>query len=170
MPAPPRHPFDPELVRFLTGGRSLNLAAADGEGRPSQCRALGCRIDGAGARVTVFLSRHQGADLLRDAARNGALAAVFSDPPTHRTLQLKGSDARPEPLAPGDADRVAAYRTAFVQGLLPLGFKEPLIRALLDCPDQDLVALAFTPEAVFNQTPGAQAGTPLTPPVSPGAP
>jgi hypothetical protein len=44
-----------------------------------------------------------------------------------------------------------------------LGFPEPLVRALLDCRDEDLVALTFTPVAVFNQTPGAQAGTPLTP-------
>lgn len=169
MPAQPPTPLDPELVRFLTGGRSLNLAGAGPDGRPSQCRALGCRIDGVG--VTLFLSRHQGADFLRDVARSGAVAAVFSDPPTHRTLQLKGTDARQEPLAKGDAERVAAYRTAFVHSLLPLGYKEALIRALLDCPDHDLVALAFTPGAAFNQTPGAQPGAPLAPPTPiPGAP
>ena len=64
-------------------------------------------------------------------------------------------------MAPGVPAVVAAYGTAFVACLRPLGFTEPMVRALLDCPDADLVAVAFTPEAAFNQTPGAQAGTPL---------
>jgi hypothetical protein len=118
-------------------------------------------VDGKGRRITVFLSAPHAADLLRDVGQSRALAVVFSEPPTHRTIQIKGRDARVEPLALGDPAVVEAYRKAFVECLRPLGFTEAMVRALLDCADKDLVAVAFTPEAAFNQTPGAQAGTPL---------
>ena len=153
--------LDPELVRFMTSGVSMNAGSGDAQGTPSLCRAFGCKVDAARGRVTVFLPAPQAVELLADVARSRALAVAFSEPPTHRTIQVKGREARVEPLAEGDAARVAAYRTAFVECLLPLGFTEPLVRALLDCPDANLVAVGFTPEAAFHQTPGAQAGTPL---------
>ncbi|BDU70759.1 hypothetical protein GETHOR_28600 [Geothrix oryzae] len=155
--------LDPELVRFMTSGISMNAGSGSADGTPSQCRVLGCRVDPGTDLVTVFFAEPQAVDLLRDVARSGKLAVVFSDPPTHRTVQVKGSDARRVPLAEGDLARVAAYRTAFVQCLLPLGFTEPMVRTFLDCPDAGLVALTFTPEAAFNQTPGAPAGSPWAP-------
>ncbi|MFN7958714.1 MAG: hypothetical protein U0P46_10405 [Holophagaceae bacterium] len=161
MPSPTALQLDPDHLRFMAGGVSINTGSSGPDGRPSQCRAFGCRVEGAGRRIRIFLSAPHAVDLLRDVRRSGALAVVFSDPPTHRTIQLKGRDARVEPLAPDDPAVVAAYRAAFVACLGPLGFPEPVVRALLDCPDSDLVAVAFTPEAAFNQTPGAQAGAPL---------
>jgi hypothetical protein len=160
--AAPIH-LGPDYVRFMTGGVSINTGSGGSDGLPSQCRAFGCRVDAEGGRITVFLAAPQAADLLRDVARSQAVAVVFSDPPTHRTMQFKGWDAQVEPLVEGDLARVSAYRTAFVQCLLPLGFTESTVRAFLDCPDEQLVAVTFTPEAAFNQTPGAQAGTPLIP-------
>ena len=162
MPAATPFRIDPDLARFLTGGVSINAGSAAEDGTPSLCRALGCRVAPAGDRVAVFFSSRQAADLLQDVARSRALAVVFSEPPTHRTLQLKGRDAQVEPLTDGDLARVEAYRAAFAQCLAFLGFTETLVRTLLDCPDADLVALTFTPQAAFNGTPGAQAGTALS--------
>lgn len=164
MPSPSPFRPDPDLARFLAGGVSINAGSGSAERNPSLCRALGCRVEGGGARLTVFFSALQAADLLRDIRQGGAVAVVFSHPPTHQTVQVKGWDARVEPLAEGDLARVAAYRTAFAETLGPLGFPEALVRSLLDCADADLVAVGFTPEAAFNQTPGARAGTPLAAP------
>ena len=161
MPSPTALQLDPDHLRFMAGGVSINTGSSGPDGRPSQCRAFGCRVDGKARRITVFLSAPQAVDLLGHVGQSGAIAVVFSEPPTHRTIQIKGRDARVEPLAPGDPAVVEAYRRAFVECLRPLGFPEAMVRALLDCADKDLVAVAFTPEAAFNQTPGAQAGTPL---------
>lgn len=174
MPALPSLLLDPELTRFVMGGVSINAGSGSAEGLPSLCRAFGCRVDPGTGRITLFFSAPQAADLIRDATASGALAAVFSEPPTHRTVQIKGQDARLVPLAEGDLACVTAYRTAFAQSLVFLGFTEVMVRTLLDCRDEALVALAFTPSDFFNSTPGAQAGTPLTPaptpPPTPGAP
>ena len=162
MPAPPPLQLDPDLARFVMGGVSINAGSGSAEGIPSLCRAFGCRVDPGTGRITLFFAARQAADLVRDATGSGALAVVFSEPPTHRTVQIKGQDARRVPLAEGDLACVTAYRTAFAQCLVFLGFTEVMVRTLLDCPDEDLVALTFTPSAFFNATPGAQAGTPLT--------
>lgn len=113
-------------------------------------------MDPGGGQVAVFLSSRQAADLLRDVTHSRALAVVFSEPPTHRTVQIKGRDARVVPLAEGDLARVRAYRDAFAQCLAFLGFTETMVRTLLDCPDADLVALAFTPlSPIVAPPPGA---------------
>ena len=180
MSAHPSLILGPELTRFVTGGVSINAGSASAAGVPSLCRAFGCRVDSAAGRLRLFFAGPQAVDLVRDATRSGALAVVFSEPSTHRTIQVKGQDARIEPLADGDLACVTAYRAAFAQSLVFLGFTEAMVRTLLDCPDEALVAVAFTPSVLFNATPGAQAGTPLTPaliptliptpPLAPGAP
>ncbi|WP_243302578.1 hypothetical protein [Geothrix oryzisoli] len=171
MPAPPPLFLDPDLARFITGGVSINAGSGSAEGLPSLCLAFGCRVDSGTNRLTLFFAAPQAVDLVRDATRSGALAVVFSEPSTHRTLQIKGGDARLAPLGEGDLACVEAYRAAFAQCLVFLGFTEVMVRTLLDCPDEALVALTFTPSALFNVTPGAQAGAPLipTPPRAPGA-
>ena len=94
-------------------------------------------------RITLLFAAPQAADLVRDASASGTLAAVFSEPPTHRTVQIKGRDARLVPLAEGDLTCVQAYRTAFAQSLVFLGFTETMVRTLLDWPEEDLVALTL---------------------------
>lgn len=174
MPPPPTLQLDPDLARFVTGGVSINAGSAGVAGAPSLCRAFGCRLEPGTGRLRVFFAQSQAADLIRDATAGGALAVVFSEPATHRTIQVKGGDARLVPLGEGDLACVETYRTAFAESLVFLGFTEVMVRTLLDCPDEALVALTFTPAALFNSTPGAQAGTPLipalTPLLAPGAP
>ena len=109
----------------------------------------------------VMNSQTQATQLLADVRRSGAVAAVFSKPSTHRTLQLKGRDAA---ILDADADdllAVARYRDAFVAETSALGHPAHLIGAMFDCPDKDIVAISFTPDAAFSQTPGPQAGQAL---------
>lgn len=153
--------LDAEHAAFLEGGVSITAGARDGRRVPSLARALGARVSADRRQVTIFFSRRQARPLLAALEENGALAVVFNEPHTHRALQLKATDAREVQLDPGDALRVEAYRQAFVDEVGPLGFPEPLVRALLRIPDEDLVAVAFTPGSAHLQTPGPQAGTPL---------
>jgi hypothetical protein len=49
----------------------------------------------------------------------------------------------------------------FVEVLDPLGFEAAMIRTLLAFPDSDIVAVSFTPDEAYSQTPGPNAGSPL---------
>lgn len=154
-------PIETEHVRFMEGRVSISLGACDAGRLPSVCRALGCRVSPDRMRITLFLSASQGRLLLADVRASGAIAVAFSLPSTHRTLQMKGCDARVLPLVAGDAALVDGYRDGFVRELEPLGYDPLLVRTFLACADDDLVAIEFTPAEAYDQTPGPRAGEPL---------
>jgi hypothetical protein len=152
---------DPELAAFLRQeGLSLMAGSCGADLRPSVIRALGCEF-GLDDTVRLFVSQVQAAPLLAHVRETGRLAAVFTRPSTHRTVQLKGADARAEPVSEADLAIVARYRDQLVAELEPLGLAPALVRALLTCPDQDVVAIRFTPNEAYSQTPGPDAGRAL---------
>lgn len=156
--------IDEELAAFLQSGMSLHVASRGAGLEPRVARAVGCRVSPDRRLVTVFVLASQAGPLLGDFAANGDIAFVASYPSTHRTVQLKGRDARPVPLDPADESLVARQADAFVADLAKLGYEEALPRSLLAGECADVVAVAFTPLQAFAQTPGPGAGAPLAKP------
>jgi hypothetical protein len=150
--------FDAEHADLMQRGTSLTVAACGHDLRPSVARATGCRVAPDRRNVRVLISARQAAQVLAHVRETGALAAVFSVPSTYITLQLKGTDATVEAATTEDLEAVARYVEAFVAELDPLGYAPELIRTMLTCPKEDIVALSFTPAAAFTQTPGPGAG------------
>jgi hypothetical protein len=159
--ANPAPSFDEAHAAFMESGVSVHVASRGPANVPSVGRALGCRVAPDRSRVTIFVSAAQAPDLVADLRTSRMAAAVFSRPSTHQTIQIKGDDATIVALADGDLARVAAYADALVRDLQALGYTEAFGRALVDCVPADLVAVAFTPKAAFQQTPGPNAGAPL---------
>jgi hypothetical protein len=154
--------LDAELAAFMQqDGISLTLGSCGADLRPSVGRAAGCKVAPDRGTVHLFVSRVQAAPVLAHVRETGRIAAVFSRPSTHRTLQLKGQDARIEAVAPADLAIVARFRDAFVTELAALGHAEELTRTLFSFPDEDLVMLSFTPQEAYSQTPGPNAGQAL---------
>lgn len=161
MTTEPAPLFDCDHAAFMQGGISLHAASCGEDHLPSAARALGCRISDDRLNVRILVSAKQATQLLEDVHRSGAMAVVFSKPSTHRTLQLKGRDAARCEADADDLLAVARYRDAFIAETSALGHPAHLIGAMLDCPDEDIVAIRFTPDAAFSQTPGPQAGQAL---------
>ena len=153
--------LDEDNAAFIQRGVSIHVASRGKTNVPSLARAIGCRVSRDRRRVTTFVPSAQAGALLDDVGATGAIAAVFSQPSTHRTIQLKAARAVVEPIAKADLRLIEAYRDAFVAEVSPMGFAEGTIRAFLACAPGDLVAVTFTPTAAFEQTPGPSAGTPL---------
>lgn len=152
--------IDAEYARFLQGAVSIIAASRNAANQPELVRAHGCRVARDRRRVRLFLATTQAAALLEDVRRNGLIAVVFTEPGTHRSVQVKGDSARITRLRPDEAPRADAYRDAMVLQLGKGGVSEALTRALLD-PMDGLVALEFMPTHAFVQTPGPGAGRPL---------
>ena len=107
--------------------------------------------------MTVLCEAARAGSVLENIAANGLIAVVFSQPSTHRTIQLKGSDARV--IRVTGADRAIAQRhlQAWVQDLQLIGYATEFARAVRgEAPD--LVAVTFTLASAFLQTPGPAAG------------
>ncbi|WP_193353136.1 pyridoxamine 5'-phosphate oxidase family protein [Alicycliphilus denitrificans] len=102
--------LSPENIALVAGGVSAIVASRDAQLRPSVMRAVGSRIRADGRRITVFLRRSQSQLLLADIAATGHIAVVFSDPPSHRTVQVKATAALQRALRPADEPALPGAR------------------------------------------------------------
>ncbi|MCC2674860.1 MAG: hypothetical protein K0R58_1807 [Ramlibacter sp.] len=150
-----------DLVAMMARGVSVIVGSRDAKLRPSIMRAVGSRIERDGQDITVYLSRSTSRQLIQDIAATGQLAVVFSEPSTHRTVQLKASRADIRSAVDEDAPVLAAYLRSMEHEIQQVGFGPPVARALLAHRLEDVVAVRFTPEQAFDQTPGPRAGAAL---------
>lgn len=146
------------LVAMMARGVSVNVASRDERLRPSAMRAMGSAIDPDRGTVTVYLARRQAAQLLRDIESSGCIAAIFSEPPTHVTVQLKATTAATRPATEDDRPALDRYLASMEREIERVGHPPALTRAMLAWRLEDLVAVTFVPEQVFEQTPGPKAG------------
>lgn len=152
---------DETLAAFVTQRVSIVAASRDHANVPSLTRAIGCRVADDRRTVTVFVDATQAGALLADVLAAGVIAVVFSQPSTHRTFQLKGVDAARVPVSDADRECIARYADMMVEEILQIGQPEAFTRAMLAGTPTGVVAIAFTPCAAFDQTPGPRAGARL---------
>lgn len=151
----------PEHSALIEQGVSVIVASRDAQLRPSLMRAMGSQLGADGALITVYLRPSQARPLLADLAAGGPIAVVFSDPASNRTLQVKAGGARARAVTPADQAVLRRYRVSMQQRIGQVGFGPDFVAAFLAAPADDLVALEFTPESAFDQTPGPGAGRTL---------
>ncbi len=150
--------MDADLCAFLQSGVAIDVASCSAGLMPATTRGLGCRLGETRTTLRLLIAPSQAGAVLAQVNLTGAIAAVFSDPTTRNTVQLKGNDARVE--APDSADRaaLARYRSQLVPALGELGYDMGVARALLACAPDDVAVLVFTPASASTQTPGPNAG------------
>ena len=149
----------PDQTTFLQGPLSINLAASGRDGWPCVCRAQGCVVARDRRSVTVLLSARRGRELLDALDGGSGIAAVFSQPATHATLQLKAGHAARVPVNAALKACNARYAQRFADELVGLGYGADLGKGIVRLMSaSDLTALRFAPEIVFDQTPGPAAG------------
>lgn len=155
--------LSPEWLALVAKGVSAMVASRDHALRPSLMRAVGTYLDAGTGELTLYLRQSQSAALLTDLQASGRMAVVFSEPATHRTLQLKGRALHLRPATEADQPRLDSYRASMVREVGLVGYDGRFVAAMLAAPLRDVVAIAFQPEQAFDQTPGPLAGTPLHP-------
>jgi len=147
-----------ELIRFMESGISLCAASRDKRLLPSLARVLACRVERQQGRVRLLLASSQSEQLLRDCLATDRIALVLSDPPTHRTWQLKGDGVQIHEVTQGDQQCIERHGAEFALTIGPLGFSPAFASALFAHPAGEVVAIGFTPQQLFDQTPGPRAG------------
>jgi hypothetical protein len=160
MVAPALIPAD--LLAMMRRGVSVNVASRDAALRPSLMRAVGSDVSPDGRSITVYLSRRQSRQLVQDVAATGFITAVFSEPASHRAVQVKATRATLRNAGPDDEPILAAYQASMEHEIQRVGYAPALTRAMLAHRLDDLVAITFEPEQAFDQTPGSKAGARLT--------
>jgi hypothetical protein len=165
--APPAASLPDDVAAFIQGGVSITVASRDERLVPSIAKALGCHVGEGGREVTVLMFAPAAEAVARDIARHGRAAVVFSRPSTNKTVQLKGRDVRSVPVRPGDVAIVRRYLALFADDLQTLGWGHDYVDGVFRYDPGQLVAIRFTPEGAFLQTPGPGAGAAME--LKPGA-
>jgi len=155
-------PLDADHAAFIQGGVSVIVATRNAEQVADVVRGCGCRVSRDRRRVTVLVEPSRAGTLLDDIAANGMIAVVFSQPSTHRTIQLKGSDARVVKVTAADRAIAARHLRDWREDLCRIGYTPEFANAVRGAAPR-LAAIAFTPSAAFQQTPGPGAGQPIVP-------
>jgi hypothetical protein len=154
--------IDRDVIGFLDGRRvAVSIASRSEHCIPSVTRALGYRISADASEFAIFVPR-QAERVLADLRATAQAAVVFTEPSTHKSVQVKGCDSRITPLEEGDWPVISAYADDLVAEICPLGYAEPLIRKMVECTPQQVLAVRFAPTAAFGQTPGPRAGAALS--------
>lgn len=148
----------PEQQAFIEQGVAIDLAAGDAQLRPNTARGYGARLDLTSQELTVYLARSLSQPLLDAALSQDQVAVVFCLPATETALQIKGRQLRLRPITAADWAIITQHGASFVDGIVALGYTRDFAQAYMACDAPDMVALQFTPVALFDQTPGPQAG------------
>jgi len=150
-----------DLIEMMARGVSVNVASPHARQRPSVMRALGSSLDAVQGRVTVYLSRAQASQLVLDVSSTGYIAAVFSEPFSHRAVQIKATRATLRNADASDVPVLARYRESMEREVQKVGHPAGVASAMLAHRIEDLVAISFEPELAFEQTQGPKAGSAL---------
>lgn len=150
--------LDEEHATFIQGGVSVVVATRDADLVPDVVRGCGCRVSADRRRVTVLVEPDRAGTVLEDIRGNGMVAVVFSQPSTHRTIQLKGTDAKLTRVTAADQAIATRHHAAWVAELTSIGYTADFASVVHGRAQQGMVAIAFTPIAAFQQTPGPGAG------------
>ena len=153
--------LDESHAAFIQGGVTVVVCSRNADLMPDVVRGCGCRVSRDRRRVTVLVEPERAGTVLADIAATGMIAVVFSQPSTHLTIQLKGTDAKLVRVTPAERAVADRHLQAWVDELCLIGYTPDFARAVRGRAEQGLAAIAFTPTAAFQQTPGPGAGQPL---------
>lgn len=152
--------LDEARAAFVQRHTSISVAARDAQLRPAVARAYGCRVAADRRQMTVFLCAVHAGAVLQCLRQHGEIAVAVARPHTHETVQLKGPVTNIAAVSAADREAMLAYRESFVEELASLGYTAEFVRGMFPGGD-DCYAVTFAPTALFDQTPGPQAGRKL---------
>lgn len=146
-----------DMIELLAVGVAHQVGACSADGRPVLCRALAAQLEADG-RVAVIISGVSAFEVLDAIRRTRRVSVNFTVPTTYRSLNLAGNDAEVDLGGTAYRALVDARHRAFRDQLATLGFTPDYTAAVYSAPDDDLMAIRFTPIVARNQTPGPGAG------------
>jgi hypothetical protein len=150
--------IDSAFADFLQEGLAIHVGTRNDRLEPNGARASAARVDGDGVHVTVFVPKVAAGRILPDLKSNGATAIVFCRPVDDRTCQVKGTFISARPGRADEQAFVLDQWSRFLVNLEQIGIPRAAAAAWVAWP---AIAVRVKATAIFDQTPGPQAGTQL---------
>ena len=149
----------PELAAFIESGISVLVGTRDARLRPDCVRGAGVRADPEAGTLSVFLPAASSERALANLADNRRIAVTVTRAIDHRSLQVKGGALEVRPATAEERQEIARYLELLAVDWGHVGVPRQATKSMNHWP-AFLVTLRC--EALFEQTPGPGAGSPLT--------
>lgn len=150
--------IDAQLAAFLEDGVGIHLGSRNDRLEPNGARAVSVKVERDGHHLLVFIAQVAADRVLPDLEANGQAAVVFGRPTDERSCQVKGTFVDVRPVRSEERAYARAQWSAFLDNLEYVGIPRVSARTWTDQPD---LAIRLKVTAIFEQTPGADAGKAL---------
>jgi hypothetical protein len=150
--------IDAQLTSFLHDGVGIHIGTRNERLEPNGARAIASRVEEDGAHLTVYVAKVAAARVLPDLESNGLAAIVFGRPTDDRACQVKATFVSARAARVQERPRIMAQWRAFLENLERIGIPRDGMEGWTTWP---AVAIRLRATAIFNQTPGPEAGAPL---------
>jgi len=151
--------IDAALALFLQQGLAINIGTRNARLEPHAAYAPAARVEPDGTHVVVFVPVIGAAAVLADLSANGQAAIVFARPEDDRACQVKGVFVSAAEARDDDQPFVLAQWHGFLRQLEIIGTPGESTRTWITWP---CVAIRLRVTALYSQTPGPDAGAPLS--------
>jgi hypothetical protein len=150
--------IDKELAVFLEEGIGIQIGTRNASLTPNGARIVAVRVEDAGTHLTAFVPARAASQVLPDLEANGHAAIVFARPPDERSCQVKGMFAGMGATGPAEERFVRDQWQRWLERLTTIGLPLSTLEGWDAWP---CVAIRIRVTALFNQTPGPNAGSVL---------
>ena len=151
--------IDAALAQFLQEGLGIHVGTRNERLEPNGARAVAVHVEPDGAHVVVYFAKVAAKRILADLEANGQAAVTFARPPDERACQVKGVYVSARAARPNERAGVLAQWGAFLDKLETIGIPRANVAGWVSWP---AIAIRLKVTALFDQTPGPQAGTALS--------
>jgi Pyridoxamine 5'-phosphate oxidase len=151
--------IDDAIAAFLEQGLGIHLGTRNGQLEPTAAHVPAVLVDADRVHLTVFVPRVAAGRVLADLESNGQAAVVFGRPEDDRSCQVKGTFVSARDATDAERHVVERQWRGFMAQLELIGLPGEADRqwAIWPC-----VALRIRVRSLFSQTPGPDAGAPLS--------
>ena len=150
--------IDPRLVEFLEQGLSLHLGTRDGNRHPAGGRAAAVSVDPGLKHLVVYIAEVAAARLVPHLETSRQATVGFGRPEDERACQIKGTVVEIRPARPDEEAIVRRQWQGCMEQFEIIGINRDVAAGWACWP---AVAVRIEVTAVFEQTPGPQAGVPF---------
>jgi hypothetical protein len=150
--------IDRELAAFLQEGIAIQLGTRNARLEPNGVRVVAVSVEDDGRHLTAYVPDIAVRHVLPDLKDNGYAALVFARPPDERACQVKATFAGSRTADDGEREAVEGQWGRWLERLNGIGVSRPALEPWDVWP---CVAIRLQVTAIFNQTPGPNAGARL---------